>query len=86
MNNTTIARSMNGGITITTSEANFRRLEKAILPGCPFQNYFALDLLRDLFVMYSWTIKAGVSYALKDFLTLCNDAHAEAYRTILLGE
>ena len=83
---TYVARTMNGGVSITTSKENFKRLEKAELPGCPFIDYFALDLLRDLFHMYDWILKPGISYTLNEFLTACNDAHAEAYRSILLCE
>lgn len=70
---------------ICTSEKEFRRLEKATLPGCPFDNYHALDLLRDLFLMYDWIIEPGHTYTLDEFLTLCNDIKAEAYRKILTG-
>lgn len=81
----TIAPSWNGGGTITTSTANYERLTAATLPGCPFKNYNAWDLLQDLISMYSWKLKPGTPCTLSDFLTLCNDVHAEAYRNILEG-
>lgn len=71
---------------ITTSEENFKRLELTLLPNCPFENYSALDLLRDLFSMYGWMILPGHAYTLEDFLIMCNDIHAEYYRKILEGK
>ena len=70
---------------ISTSEENYNRLANLPLKGCPFDGYTALDLLRDLFAMYDWKIMPGYSYPLDQFLTLCNDAHAETYRAILTG-
>ena len=69
---------------LCTSQEHYNRLEKTLLPGCPFKGYTALDLLRDLFHMYEWKIEPGYSYKLGDFLTLCNDVHAEAYRDLLV--
>lgn len=81
----TIAPTWTSGGTITTSPANYERLTAATLPGCPFGNYNAWELLQDLISMYSWKLKPGTPCELSDFLTLCNDAHAEAYRAILEG-
>lgn len=82
---TTIAIRINGAGSITTTQKNYNRLSAAALPGCPFGNYNAWDLLQDLISMYSWKLKPGHAYTISDFLTICNDAHAEAYRAILEG-
>ena len=81
----TIAPTWTGGGSITTNQQNYERLKAATLPECPFKNYNAWDLLQDLISMYSWKLKPGTPCTLSDFLTLCNDAHAEAYRAILEG-
>lgn len=80
---TTISRTRGRGATLTTSETNFRRLERAKLLHCPFSNYSALDLLRDLISMYDYLIPYGEPVALDEFLKATNDAHAAAYMDIL---
>lgn len=70
---------------ISTTEEIFKRLETTIVPGCPFKGYTVLNLLRDLFSMYDWKIETGHSYTISEFLTLCNDIHAEAYRDLILS-
>ena len=70
--------------SLSTSEEHYNKLSTTVLPGCPFDGYTALDLLRDLLSMYEWKIQPGYSYPLSDFLSLCNDAHAEAYREYLI--
>ena len=80
--NITISIRRDGAGAITTTQDNYNRLTAAALPGCPFKNYNAWDLLQDLISMYSWKLKPGTPCTLSDFLTLCNDAHAEAYRAI----
>ena len=83
--NITISIRRDGAGAITTTQDNYNRLTAATLPGCPFKNYSAWDLLQDLISMYSWKLKPGTPCTLSDFLTLCNDVHAEAYRAILEG-
>lgn len=80
---TTLSRTRGRGATLTTSDANFRRLERAQLPQCPFSNYSALDLIRDLVSMYEYLIPYGEPVALDVFLTATHDAHAAAYMDIL---
>ena len=80
----TLARTMNGGISNTMSEADYNKLSRTSLKGCPFIGYTAIDLLHDLETMYSWNIKRGETMSIDDFLTACNDAHAEAYRSIFV--
>ena len=83
--NITISIRRDGAGAITTTQDNYNRLNAATLPGCPFGNYNAWELLQDLISMYSWKLKPGTPCELSEFLTLCNDAHAEAYRAILEG-
>ena len=85
MEKITIAKSHGKGATITTSQANYKRLEKTALQGCPFPNYSAIDLLHDLLFMYDYVMDYGKAYDIADFLTLCNDTHAEAYKHIFIG-
>ena len=80
-----LAKTMNGGISNTMAPADYNTLSNTKLKGCPFKDYTAIDLLHDLEIMYSWKIKAGISYTIEDFLTICNDAHAEAYRNIFVN-
>ena len=70
---------------ISTTEETFKRLETTIVLGCPFEGYTVLDLIRDLFYMYNWKMDIGKSYTMSEFLTLCNDAHAIAYRDLILS-
>lgn len=58
------------------------RLQQTPLTGCPFREYYALDLLRDFVRLYSWRMEYGTPYTVGDFLTLCNDAKADLYRAI----
>ena len=83
--NITISIRINGAGSITTPQENYRRLSAAALPACPFKGYKAWDLLQDLISMYGWKLTPGHAYTISDFLTICNDAHAEAYRAILEG-
>jgi len=80
--NITIAIRINGAGSITTTQENYKRLNAATLPACPFKDYNAWDLLQDLISMYSWKLTPGHAYPITDFLTICSDAHAEAYRAI----
>ena len=82
MNTIQIAKNKGHIPMICTSQRTYNRLSKAELRGCPFKNYYALDLLRDLFVMYDWKMETGHAYTIDEFLTLCNDAHAEVYRYV----
>ena len=82
----TIARTINGGATFTMSESNYDILSRTSLKDCPFKDYNAIDLLHDLMQMYLWKLERGRSYTVNEFLTLCNDAHAEAYRNIYIQE
>ena len=83
--NITISIRRSGAGAITTTQDNYNRLTAAALPGCHFTAYNAWDLLQDLISMYSWKLTPGHAYPISDFLTICNDAHAEAYRYILEG-
>ncbi len=82
----TLARTINGGISNTMSQKDYDILSRTNLKSCPFPGYTAIDLLHDLECMYSWTIKPGISVSIDEFLTLCNDAHAEAYRSIFVNQ
>lgn len=82
-NNIIISRTRDRGAALTTSQEIFNRLERAPLPGCPFKNYFALDLIRDLIKMYDYLIPYGHAVPLEEFLKATNDAHAIAYIDIL---
>lgn len=82
---TTISIRRDGAGAITTTQDNYNRLTAAALPACPFKGYNAWNLLQDLISMYSWKLTPGHAYNIGDFLTICNDAHAEAYRAILEG-
>ena len=78
-------QSRNHGVGISCSEESFRRLEKLKLPGCPFDDYYALDLVRDLIAMYGWMIEAGNSYDLADFLDICGNNKAVTYKQLIVG-
>ena len=80
--NISLAITLNKGVSTTMSNFDYEVLSATTLKGCPFKDYFAIDLLRDLIQMYSWRMERGRNYSISEFLTLCNDAHAEAYRTI----
>ncbi len=80
----TIARTQNGGASLTLSEQNYDVLSRTSLKGCPFKDYNAIDLLHDLIAMYSWKLNRGEYYTIEQFLTICNDAHAEAYKHIYI--
>lgn len=80
--NITISIRRDGAGAITTTQDNYIRLTAAALPACPFKGYIAWELLQDLISMYSWKLTPGHAYPINDFLTICNDAHAEAYRAI----
>lgn len=67
---------------MTMSKADHETLSHITLKGCPFKDYYALDLLKDLLQMYSWRLEKGREYNISEFLTLCSDTHAEAYRAI----
>lgn len=47
--------------------------------GCPFQNYTLLDLLKDLYEMYSWRIQQDMS--VMDFIEMLKEFSnkAQAY-------
>lgn len=47
--------------------------------GCPFQNYTLLDLLKDLYEMYSWRIQHDISVV--DFIEMLKEFSnkAQAY-------
>jgi len=83
--NITLTRTINGGISNTMSQADYDTLSCTSLKGCPFIGYTAINLLHDLESMYSWKIRPGKSVSIDDFLTLCNDAHAEVYRSIFVN-
>ncbi len=70
---------------ITTTQETFKRLETTPLKGCPFDDYFVLDLLRDLFGMYDYKLNYDKSYEIEEFLELCNCEKAEIYKDTILG-
>ena len=80
--NITLAKTINGGVSTTISKYNYNILSHTKLRGCPFENYTAWDLLHDLEIMYSWKMEKGRSYTIIEFLDLCNDIHAAAYKEI----
>lgn len=82
--NIIISRKRGGNISISTTESNLNRLKNTSLKYCPFSGYKAIDLLRDLLVMYAWKIEYNKPYSIKDFLTITNDAHAKAYFDIFV--
>lgn len=75
-----ITRQRNDSITI---RGDVNRLDKMTLK-CPFKDYTALDLLKDLLIMYLWKMQAGHTYSVIEFLNLCNDAHANYYMNLFL--
>ena len=77
-------RKRNDSIESISNDSTMNRLGRMRLPGCPFKNYYALDLVRDLLYMYSWRMEFGRKYDISEFLTLCNDSKAEAYRDRIL--
>ena len=83
--NITIAKTIGGGLSTTISEADYNKLNNIRLKGCPFKNYTAIDLLHDLEAMYSWKVKPGIPMTIDEFMTLCHDIHAEAYRSIFVN-
>ena len=49
--------------------------------GCPFQNYTLLDLLKDLYGMYSWRIQQDTSIV--DFIEMLKEF---SHKAIVYGD
>lgn len=67
------------GDKLILSPAVAEMLNQFTPEGCPFRNYSLLDLLKDMFEMWSWTIDSDTSVV--DFckkISKC-DAHMAAY-------
>lgn len=67
---------------VKCTEEQKNLLERTFLRGCPFRGFSAWDLLKDLIMMHDYKLSLDVEYSISDFLTICNDAHAELYRDI----
>lgn len=77
-----VKQSYNGMVCFAMDKSDYRKLEKKRLAGCPFENYSAMDLLRDLIKKYSGRMEKGIEYSIGDFLTLCDNKLVERYRWI----
>lgn len=78
-------RRTHTGTSYRMTQLNYDILSTTTLKGCPFNNYYAIDLLNDLIKMYSWKITPGESLSIENFLNLCSCPHATAYRSIFVN-
>lgn len=77
-----LQRLRNGHIIVIADTEKTENLKRTSLKGCPFTGYTAADLLADLIGMYNWKMEVGKAYTIEQFLDLCNDAHATAYKAL----